>query len=336
MHEKDDKAREEAFEARKHRRLTLRRVLSRSSYLGAPPPPGVFRPYGVSALMTGKNEEDWVETSLLSIVNLVDEVLVADHGSDDATAQIMEEVASHFPRKIRMFRFGNESFPDVLNTMMARSRFQWMFRFSADFIARNSGTNSIPQLLGILRDLDPYRYFSISHSGVALDGDLEHQFPGRRDHFEPIIFRWSPWIRFGVKDRWESLRIPWFYEKLWLRSSYYFHMRSVKSDIRMLQKLYWSYWFEARNKGSNVSLRDFITARGLSEFGGSTLEEAARKFTLLEFQGCIPYSTDACGDYPEILKPAIGHPTFRLVFVDGKLVDRVRGPRYRPERPAQA
>ena len=308
----------------------LRRLLSYTSYLGIIPPPSVFRPYGVSAIMVGKNEEDWVETSLLSIVNQVDEVVLADHGSDDSTSEIMERVANRFPRKIRRWQFTEESFPQVLNTLLAETRYQWVVRFHADFIARRSGRSSIPELLGILRTLDPNRYFSISHSGVALDGDLEHQYPARRDQFEPIIFRWSPWIRFEIRDRWESLAIPRFYQKLRLLDPYYFHMRSVKSDLRLLQKLYWSHWFDARNKGSRISLKEFVREHGLKDFGGDSIEEAARKFALLEFQGCIPYSREACGDYPDLLAQALVNPPFRLVFQDGRLIDRVAGPRYRP------
>ena len=229
-----------------------------------------------------------------------------------------------------MWRFGEESFPDVLNTLMGKTRYQWIIRFHADFVARTSGKPRIQDLWDILRTLDPHRYFCISHAGVALDGDLRHQYPARKDKFEPLLFRWSPWIRFEIKDRWESLHIPWFYEKLRLRDSYYFHMRSVKSDLRVLQKLYWSHWFAARNKGSTISLGDFIAENALRDFGGDSIDDAARTFALLEFQGCVPFSHDACGEYPEILAPAIVNPPFRLVFKDGKLVDRVKGPRFSP------
>jgi hypothetical protein len=319
-----------AFEARSDLRLSLRRLLSFAAWTGLVPPPSVFRPYGVSAVMTGKNEEDWVETSLLSIVNLVDEVIVADHGSEDSTAEIMETMAGKFPKKIRFWRFEEESFPQVINTLIESARYQWIFRFHSDFIARSSGKNSVQELLRVLGSLDPHRYFSISHSGIVLEGDLEHQFLRRRDDPEPIVFRWCPWLRFGVKERWESLHVPWFYEKLWLRHPYYFHMGSVKSDIRILQSRYWSHWFDAKNKGSTVSLRGFIAERGIREFGGETIEEAAKRAVLLQFQGCIPYSREESGEYPDILFPALRNPPFRLVFEDGKLVDRVCGPRYRP------
>ncbi len=311
-------------------RLRLRKMASYATYAGVIPAPTRFRPYGISALVTARNEEDWVETSIVSVLDFVDEVLAVDHASEDSTPEIMEEMAARFPKKVRLIRFRDEPFHRVLNTLMDTAKYQWICRFSGDFVARTSGPNSIAKLTELLRKLDRHRYFSISLSGIALDGDLHHQFPNRRDHYEPIVFRWSPWLRFGVKERWESLHVPWFYEKLWIEQPYYFHMRSVKSDVRMLQKLYWSYWFDARNKGSPVGLREYMAKRGIQEYGGRTLEEAAKNFTVLEYQGCVPFSNEICGDYPELLVPALADPPFRLVFRDGKVVDRQSGARYHP------
>ncbi|HLB68636.1 MAG TPA: hypothetical protein VJN63_09285, partial [Thermoplasmata archaeon] len=174
------------------------------------------------------------------------------------------------------------------------------------------------------------RHYCIALSGIALDGDLEHQFDRRRDAHEPFLYTFSPWLRYGVRERWESLHAPWFYVKQTWPEAFYFHMRSVKSKMRMLQKLYWSHWFDARNNGSTISLRDFIAARAMRDWGGSTVEEAAWNYARAEFQGCIPYSREQCGEYPDILVPALRDPPFKLVFEDGKLVDRLEGKRFRP------
>ena len=90
---------------------------------------------------------------------------------------------------------------------------------------------------------------------------------------------YSPWLRCHIEGRWEALQVLWFYEKRVLPDAYYFYMRSVKSLQRMPQKLYWSHWYDARNRGSAVLLRDLESRQRRSgEWGGRTVEEAARNY----------------------------------------------------------
>ena len=312
-------------------RRSIRKLASYAAYSGIVPPPAVFRPSGISAIVIAKNEEEWAEASMLSVVDCVDEVVAADHGSEDGTGEILAGIADDYPERVRLLKFTEEPFPVALNAMLVESRFRWILRFNADFVARTSGPHSVPQLVAELRAMDPLRYYCISLSGIALDGDLHHQFPNRRDPFEPLAFTYSPRLRYGVKERWETLNVPWFYEKLELPDAYYFHMRSVKSLRRMMQKLYWSHWFDARNRGSQISLRDFVAQNAMRDWGGSTVEEAAKSYIIEEFGGCVPYSKEACGEYPDILIPALANPPFQLIWDRGKLVDRIERHRYRPK-----
>src|SRR5712691_6490882 len=158
----------------------LRRLLSHATLLGLVPPPGAFRPFGISAMVIAKNEAEWVEASIRSVLGNVDEVVVSDHGSEDGTGEIVHSLARAFPEKIRVIHLtGDEPFHEALNTMIAGCRFRWLFRFSADFIARTSGPHSVKKLVEITRGLDRRRYFCIRLSGIALQGDLEHQFDQR-------------------------------------------------------------------------------------------------------------------------------------------------------------
>ena len=311
-------------------RSSLRKLLSFSTYSGLVPSPGALRPFGISAMTMARNEEEWVETSIRSLLDHVDEIIVADHGSEDGTPEILNSLANERPDRIRLVSVGNRDFPSAINFVISKTKYRWILRWHADFIARTSGPHSIDHLGSRIRELDPRRHYCIGLSGIALDGDLNHQFPKRRDAHEPFLYTFSPWLRYTVRARWESLHTPWFYERQAWREAYYFHMRSVKSKMRMLQKLYWSLWFDARNKGSTITLREFIASHAVSEWGGSGLEDAAKNYVLLEFQGCIPYSRELCGDYPDILIPALRNPPFKLVFRDGRLVDRIEKARYRP------
>lgn len=309
----------------------VRKVTSFLPYSGLVPPPSVFRPFGVSAMIIAKNEADWVETSIRSLLGRVDELVTADHGSEDGTGEIMRDLCAAYPTQIRHVPIGGHVlFHDALNHLISQCRYRWVLRFSADFVARTSGTSSIDSLLAYARALDPRRYFCIRLSGVALQGDLQHQFPRRRDRAEHLLYTYSPWLRYRAEKQWESLHVPAFYEKLAPDPAFYFHMETVKPAVRVTQKLYWHRWFEARTAGSSVSLRDFASARAMKEWGGRNFEEAAQNFIVQEFQGCVPFSRELCGDYPDILKPALDDPPFKLIFDNGKVVDRLERARFRP------
>lgn len=313
----------ERFDDRICQRTKARKTLSYVTYTSIVPPPKVLRPAGVSAITVAKNEEDWVQTSIRSIVPSVDEILVADDHSDDGTPEILEAVSQAFPEKVRLITFPREDFIAGTNLMIRATRYRWILRWHADFVARVAGQDSMPNLLRAVLTMDPMRHVCLALSGVVLDGDLEHQFPDRRDPPEPFLYTYSPWLGYRVKERWESLHVPWFYEKAAWPSAPYFHMRSVKSSKRLLQRLYWSRWFEERNRGSNESLNDFIRRKATADFGVSTVEEAARRHVIEEFQGCVPFSREVCGDHPEAIRSILGDPPYRLVYSDGRLVDRI-------------
>src|SRR5439155_535560 len=129
----------------------LRQFLSQSAYLGVVPSPVSLRPQGVSAMTLAKNEEDWIETSIISVMNV--------------------------------------------------------------------------------------------------------------DDPENFLYTFSPWLRYREAGRWEELHVPWFYAKQTWPEHYYFHMRSVKSGIRLLQKVYQGHWFQARGTGRDVSLEEFVHER---------------------------------------------------------------------------
>ena len=54
-------------------------------------------------MMTVKNEEDWIEKSVSSIIDSVDEVVVVDNGSDDRTSSILANLKQRFNQKLHVF-----------------------------------------------------------------------------------------------------------------------------------------------------------------------------------------------------------------------------------------
>jgi len=306
-------------------RNPIRHYLSYASYSGMVPPPCCFRPSGISAITMARNEEDWVEASVRSILDFVDELVIADNGSEDATPKTIETLAQTYPEKIRRTSLPSEDFVSGTNFLISQTRFRWILRWHADFVARTSGSSSLRTLVDRTRTLDPRKHFSVALSGIALDGDLEHQFEDRRDIPEPFLYTYSPWLKYYVRAHWEALHVPWFYEKLTWPEVFYFHLRRVKSSMRLLQTVYWSRWFDARNEGRAVSLQDFIRLHATADYDVADVHEAATLCALEWFAGCVPVQPEVRADYPEILRSALNEPAYRLIYANGKLTGRAEG-----------
>jgi len=315
-------------------KVPLRRFLSQSAYLGLVPSPATLRPPGVSAITLARNEEDWIETSVISVMNAVDEILVADNGSVDSTPDILVRLGERFPRKVRLLDLGGANFVDATNLLMEKSRYRWLLRWHGDFVARTSGPLSAHSLVQRILLLNPLRHYCIALSGVALDGDLEHQFKDRVDDPENFLYTFSPWLGYREAGRWEELHVPWFYAKQTWPEHYYFHMRSVKSGIRLLQKVYQGHWFQARATGRDISLEDFVHEQVRTDLGTTDLTEAAERFVVRYFQDAVPFSREVCGEYPEILLPALQDPPFRLMTKSGVVAGRTEAKRFRPQSTA--
>src|SRR6266566_2310763 len=127
--------REKLRSTRTLNKTSVRRPLSYATYAGVVPPPGVFRPFGISAMTMAKNEEDWIETSVKSILKFVDEVVVADNGSEDHTAEIIARLGRAFPEKIRVVKLIDEDFVPAVNSVMLQTKYRWILRWHADFVA---------------------------------------------------------------------------------------------------------------------------------------------------------------------------------------------------------
>ena len=108
-------------------------------------------------------------------------------------------------------------------------------------------------------------------------------------------------------------------------------MRSVKSGIRLLQKVYQGHWFQARATGRDISLEDFVHEQVRTDLGITDLTEAADHFIVRYFRDAVPFSREVCGEYPEILLPALQDPPFRLMTRLGVVAGRTEAKRFRPE-----
>jgi|SRR5437773_1993730 len=299
-----------------------RTLFSSLPKLGLIRKPLFHRPRGTSAMMTVKNEEDWIERSILSLVREVDEVVVVEGGSEDRTYNLVCELRSRFPEKIRIFRVIDADFCTSRNIALHATRFSTVLRWDGDFIARTTGSNSVSHLLSRVSDLDRLRYYCVWLGPVSLDGDVFHQIPEDTVEREPVVFTYHPILHYRQIGRFETLQVPFFFKRLDWTELYYFHMRYVKPARRILFRFFWTEWMALPDKTEFPTLDSFVKRRIRGEYGTEDLNEATRRRFLDLSQELVPYDRARYGEYPAIIKDELQHPKYRLIFEDGRIVGR--------------
>ncbi|WP_322527565.1 hypothetical protein R5R73_11430 [Salinicola sp. LHM] len=111
------------------------------------------RPEGLSAVLRVKDEDEWLELSVLSIIKWCDEVLICIQGRQaDNTEEVSRSLANQFPEKIRMLYFPYDSLPNgpghnlqlkgsiyerayFYNWCFSKSRYSHAMKWDGDMVA---------------------------------------------------------------------------------------------------------------------------------------------------------------------------------------------------------
>lgn len=258
----------------------------------------VGREDGISALTCTYNEEDWVEVSLMSIKDLVDEILVLD-SSTDRTPEIVESLRENrgLPVKLHRMPFGDMVYTRNLGLSMARYR--WILIWDADFVLKDEAPAILKKLLG---GLDERRYYLIYWPQICLDGDLMHQDPRNALHVEHWLFTWSPKLRYRKVGLSDSLIAPLtYYGAVYIKKPLSFHLRTVRSPRRLL---YRHYRWLMRREGleGKISLDGYVKERIQKDFETKDIDQAAKLYFQKYILNLAQYQKNVYGDYPHVLK----------------------------------
>ena len=149
----------------------------------------------VSACVVAKNEELFIEKCLKSIVNVVDEIIVLDTGSEDKTIEIAEKYA-----KVYNYELGDD-FSKARNESMSYANGEWIFIIDADEELTESSQINLKIFFG---DLDKY-------GDVIYNAKIVNPHPDETKPLEifyrQTLFKNIPEIKF-VKKKHEHLEYP--------------------------------------------------------------------------------------------------------------------------------
>lgn len=251
---------------------------------------------GVSVLIATQNEEAIVSLSIRSFLDFGDELIVVDNGSGDHTKEIVRELASQHPNKIRFYDV--PELPDLYSNRQyafEHSSYQWIVRADSDYVAYTDGDYDIMRfreyLLSRSKRLWPLAV-SVPQSNVTGDfwytGVPMKQAGGRKANPErkyvpeavsyPMLrfYRHLPFFRFRRMGRWEGVRFHMLYlagsvrwdKPLWMHCD-------LKSDMSHFFRSERTNWRQLGDFERFPTLRSYIESIVEEKYGTRDLDEAA-------------------------------------------------------------
>lgn len=309
---------------------TIRRIISIAPKIGLVPYASKFRKKGISALLRVRDEEYWIRPCILSIHDYVEEILVMDNGSVDGTLGEVKKLRREIATPIRIYSLAGADYCEISNVGIAESKYNWLLKWDADFIAHTNGPMSFENLRNYALGLDPCRYHMIFLNIVNLAGDLWHQ-PKRTSsyirasgpiHHEAYLWSFSPkmryvWKDYGFVSKTESLLFAPYYDFLEWPDFSVFHVGGIRSMERMLVDHFWGAWKlrYAGDKGEGVPDREAFAWQSAEQlFSTSKKEIILQKFFDRVKSDLLPYDKRRYGPHPELLFPHLEHARYRILY----------------------
>jgi len=263
-----------------------------------PPATSISRENGISAMVCTMNEEDWIEPSMLSIKDFVDEYVVID-SSSDRTPGIIRKIAEEHELNLKMKRIPPGDLAKTRNLALKLSNYKWILIWDADSIAKENMSKYLKKLID---KLDPNRYYLIYWPQICLDGDLFHQNPKMKLHVEHWLFTYSPKLKYQKVRHYEILSAPLtYYKTIYIKKPLSFHLRTVRSPVRLLYKYLW-YRMGKEKLDGKMTLDEYVNMKIKELYGTSDINEAANIYFNEYIKTLHRYDKTVFGDYPRILK----------------------------------
>jgi len=271
--------------------------------------------YSISANIICKNEKYWIEESILSIVDLVDEIIYVDDNSTDDSLEIVKKLAKIY-NNIKIFEYKNHrlnNLGELKNFAVSKSKNEFILRWDADFIAYKDIDNLFEFCINNSKIYDGYIL-----SGPNLSGDIFHQ-PKNKETFGPecYLFRKGK-IRFQSNENYSDYPkcvkdFKHCYPQFTTLSKNFFflHTNTLKSLERITfrkkmsqyhlsgsEKDYWNWLSEINN---NKNIKQIEIQKTIN--------------TPIEI---IEFDFEKWGEHPKILLESESSKLFSLKIEEGK------------------
>ncbi|MEM2203497.1 MAG: glycosyltransferase [Sulfolobales archaeon] len=262
------------------------------------------RPQGISAMVMVYNEEEWIEPSLLSIKDLVDEYVVFDSSSDNTPniiTRLRDEVGLNI--KYQWIPPGNTT--NIRNAALAKTSYRWVLVWDGDFVLKD---NSAGFIRGLVESLDPRRHYLIYWPLIQICGDIYHTCSEKPYQVEHWLFTYSERLKYKNiyvnGTLYDSLIAPlWLYKVIHVDKILGVHLM-VRKPVRLAIKALWWHdklgFYEAAKKG--ISYEEYASMKAKEIYGTEDLQEVGCRITREMVEKLPRYDESKYGELPSLVK----------------------------------
>lgn len=262
------------------------------------------RDEGISAMVCSYNEEDWVEPSLLSIKDLVDEYIVVD-SSTDRTPLIINEIKREYGLNIKMIRTPPSSLSEIRKIALSNASCKWILHWDPDFIAYDNTPEFLKELIS---NLDKKRHYLIYWKHLVFCGDLKH-LCNRIYHVEHWLFTYSKTLTYRDlrvrRDKVTDVLIApaRLYKPIFIDRVLSVHIAWVRNPERLAVKYLWYKYREDFNELVKQGYRFEEVAIKYAEktYGTSDLKTVGLRIMSEMTRDLPEYREELYGPLPRVL-----------------------------------
>lgn len=194
-------------------------------------------------------DEPFMEPSLLSIQDYVDEIIVVDASRKPNEEELLEIIKIPFHYEYTMPNYGEQMRIAIENTS-----YQWILKWDADFV---SYPEKISSLLHQVKNL-PNKHYYIEFFVLSVEYDLFHVGSNpykkeaylftyspqllKRSRFRELRRRWRSLVKGSLLSRTPYIPFPFWYKHIIINDCFLMHLHTVKSPARNLIRRCQAQW----------------------------------------------------------------------------------------------
>lgn len=283
---------------------------------------------GISAVISMKDEEYTIGISILSLVDVVDQIICIDNGSEDNSINEVKKVIQLLKGKIdiELHEMPNALLGDCRNFGLSRTKYQWHLRWDADMIAIKSKNNDMRELRKMVLRMN--KPGAVQFGYINLNGDFNHTVDlHKKSKGEPYLVFFNKDIYYQEIDKFDVIILPKYFKQINTKSHLFFHCGGLKSDKNLIHRFHYFTWrkFSINHRDFKISKTEFINKRNHYLFGTTDQKKVKYRYQKQNVHRFVVYNPETEIPYTKEIIEKLekeGH-RFEVVYRNGMPETRI-------------